>query len=148
MDQFRLCVALAISRACVLLSQPIFRTTVTLFYALWITALFCSFFVHCFSETVPFFLYRCHTRFQPFPIDLKWTLHFALSFLVITDAFSLCWTCFLIIFLFILLLELSYPSCVPVTQGLCDIFPLSPRYHSTLILSFESLLTHFHNYIV
>ena len=50
--------------------------------------------------------------------------------------------------LFVFSLGLSHLSCISVTQGSCNVFPFSPSRHSTLILSFESLLTHSHTYIV
>ena len=42
-------------------------------------------------------------------------------------------------------MEFSHSSGVTVTQDSCNVFPLSSSGHSTLILSFESWLTHSHN---
>ena len=45
-------------------------------------------------------------------------------------------------------MELPRSFGVTVTQGSCNVFPSSSGSHFTLTLSFESLLTHTHNYVV
>lgn len=62
--------------------------------------------------------------------------------------YHIVWDVFLNSFLNILSVGLSHFSGVTVKQGSCNFFPLSQSGHSTLILSFEQLLTHPHNYRV
>ena len=77
-------------------------------------------------------------------------LHFAVSFEPLTthSRYYVLWNTFFDYRLFILLVKISRSSGVTVTHSFCNVFPLPPSGLSTLILSFESFLTHFHNYVV
>lgn len=91
---------------------------------------FWSLLVYSLNGTVAFFLCNCYTRFlKRFSIHSKLKLNFN------TNTFESCWAIFTTIFIFSL--KLSHVFGVPVTQGSCNVFSLSPSGHSNLLLSFE-----------
>ena len=58
------------------------------------------------------------------------------------------WSTFFNSFSNIFSVELSHSSGVAVTQGSCNVFLSSQSSYSTLMFSFEPLVTHSHNHIV
>ena len=75
------------------------------------------------------------------------TLLFPFGSLTTHFCYYVVWNTFFDSFSNIFFVELSHTSGVTVTQqGFYNVYPLSPSERSTLILSFESLLTRSYNY--
>ena len=76
------------------------------------------------------------------------TLLFPFESLTTHSHYHFAWNTFFDKYWNIFSVELSHSFGVTVTQVSCNVFPLPRSGHPTLILSFESLLTHSHNYVV
>ena len=99
----------------------------------------------------PCFMWLSHKAPVKFFCCFQLDTLFIISFLSHWWSILIVLLCGLPLFFFICLsffsMELFYFACVTVTQGPYHV-SLFPSRHSTLLLSFESLLTHFHNYVM
>ena len=76
------------------------------------------------------------------------TLLFPFGSLTTHSCYCVVWKTFFDSFSNFFSVELFHSPGVTVTQGSCNVFPLSPSGHCILLLLLESLLTHSHNYVV